>query len=91
MVDGHKTNFHVEDFAGLFPVWPIIEFSLAPSGTSKDERMMQYGWCVLALLGKNLLVDAKAAIAPINITNNKKEDLITDKANIPNSWGSGSC
>jgi hypothetical protein len=26
-----ETSFHVTDFAGLYPVWPIIEFSMAPT------------------------------------------------------------
>ena len=48
--------------------------------------MTQYVRCVSALLGEILLVDKKAAITPINTTNDKKEDLITDKANIPNNF-----
>ncbi len=86
MSGSHLTKFHVKDFAGLFPVWPIVEFALAPSGTSKDERMTQCVQCVLALFGEILLVDEKAAIAPIKITNDKVEDLITDKANIPSNF-----
>ncbi len=31
-------------------------------------------------------MDEKAAIAPIKITNDKPEDMITDKANIPNNF-----
>ncbi len=82
MMGRHLTEFHVEDFSGLFPVWPIFELTLAPSGASKDERMTQYVRSILALFGKILLVDKKAAIAPIEITNDKPEDMITDKANI---------
>ncbi len=86
MSGGHLTKLHIEDFAGLFPVWPIVEFALAPSGASKDERMTQYVQCVLALFGETLLVDEKAVIAPIKIMNDKVEDLITDKANIPSNF-----
>ena len=32
-----KTCFHVSGFAGLYPMWPIIEFSMAPTGEAKDE------------------------------------------------------
>jgi hypothetical protein len=86
MMGGHLTEFHVEDFAGLFPVWPIVELALAPSGASKDERMTQYVHSISALFGKILLVDKKAAIAPIKIMNDKPEDMITDKANIPTNF-----
>ncbi len=34
--------YHVEDFAGLCPVWLIIKFSIAPSGASKDKRMYSF-------------------------------------------------
>jgi hypothetical protein len=44
--------------------------------------MTQYVRSILALFGKILLVDKKATIAPIKITNDKPEDMITDKANI---------
>ncbi len=74
------------DFAGLFPVWPIVKFALAPSSASKEKRMTQYVRCISALFGEILLVDEKAAIAPIEITNDKVEDLITDKANIPSNF-----
>ncbi len=42
--------------------------------------------CILALFGQILLVNGKAAIAPIKITNDKTEDLITDKLNIPSNF-----
>ncbi len=86
MTGGHLMEFHVEDFAGLFPVRPIVELALAPSGASKDERMTQYLGCISALFGKILLVDEKAAIAPIKISNDKPKDMITDKANIPTNF-----
>jgi hypothetical protein len=86
MMGRHLTEFHVEDFAGLFPIWPIVKLTLAPSGASKDKRMTQYVHTVLALFGKILFVDEKAAIAPIKIMNDKPEDMITDKANIPTNF-----
>ncbi len=36
--DGMKeTAYHVIDFAGFYPVWPIVEFSMAPTGSTKDK------------------------------------------------------
>jgi hypothetical protein len=57
----------VTDLTGLYPVWPIIEFSMATTGTTKDERMSCFTKCVTALLGKMLYVDEKAMSAPISI------------------------
>ncbi len=48
--------------------------------------MTQYVRSILALFGEILLVDEKATIAPIKITNDKPEDMITDKANIPTNF-----
>jgi hypothetical protein len=63
---GHEAHsFYVEDFAGLFPVWPIIELTMSPTGQTKDERMTQFVKCVTCLFGEILIVDEKAAIAPI--------------------------
>ena len=42
--------------------------------------------CVAALLGEILLVNEKAAITPINITNDKKEDMLSNKADIPDNY-----
>jgi hypothetical protein len=39
---GQETRFHVEDFVGLFPSWPIIELSITPTGSTKDERMTNF-------------------------------------------------
>jgi hypothetical protein len=86
MTGNHYIEFHVKDFAGLLPVWPIVELALTPSGASKDKRMNQFAQCVLALFGEILLVDGKAGIAPIKITNDKAEDLITDKLHIPRNF-----
>jgi hypothetical protein len=82
----HYTEFHIEGFACLFPIWPFVEFALAPSSASKDKRRTQYVHCVLSLFGEILLVDKKAVIAPIEIMNDKAEDLITDKSIIPSNF-----
>jgi hypothetical protein len=81
-----ETSYHVTDFAGLYPVWPIIEFSISmvPTGVVKDERMNLFTKCITALLGEILYVDDTAKIATILITNNKshyissKADLLTN-------------
>ncbi len=31
------TSYHVSDFAGLSPAWPIIKFSMACTGTAKKK------------------------------------------------------
>ena len=59
--DGLKeTAHHVVDFAGFYPIWPIIEFSMVPTGASKDERMVSFTKCVSALLGEMLYVVSNA-------------------------------
>ena len=40
----------------------------------------------MAFLGEILLVDEKAAIAPIEITNDKKEDMLSNKTDIPDNY-----
>ena len=46
--DGLKeTAYHVTDFAGFYPVWPIVIFSMAPTGVSKDKRMVSFIRCAL--------------------------------------------
>jgi hypothetical protein len=52
-----ETAYHVTDFAGFYPVWPIVKFSMAPTGATKDERMTSFIKCVTALLGKMLYVN----------------------------------
>ncbi len=83
--DGMKeTSYHVTDFAGLYPVWPIIEFLMAPTGEAKDDRMNSFTKCMVALLGEILYVDDTAKIATISIMENEssyigsKEDLPTN-------------
>jgi hypothetical protein len=56
------------------------------SGQLKDERMTEFVKCVMSLFGEILIVDKKAAIAPITISNDLAEDMITDKTNIPSNY-----
>ncbi len=87
MRSGNETySFYVKDFAGLFPVWPIIELAMSPTGQTKHERMTQFVKCITSLFGEILIVDEQAAIAPIAISNNLQEDMITDKATIPTNF-----
>ncbi len=84
---GHKVHsYYVKDFAGLFPVWLIIELATSPTGQTNDERMTQFVKCITSLFGEILIVDARAAIAPIEILNDLQEDMITDKASIPTNF-----
>ncbi len=40
--NGQELRFHVEDFVGLFPSWPIVEMLITPTGSTKDERMTNF-------------------------------------------------
>jgi hypothetical protein len=40
--NGQESRFHVEDFVGLFPSWQIVEMSITPTGSTKDERMTNF-------------------------------------------------
>jgi hypothetical protein len=40
--DVHKKMFHVEDFVGLYPSWPIIKTAISPMGNSNDDRMNHF-------------------------------------------------
>ncbi len=81
-----RIAFMSKTFAGLFPVWPIIELAMSPTGQTKDERMTQFGKCITSLFGEILIRDKQAAIAPIAISNNLQEDMIRDKATIPTTF-----
>ncbi len=82
--DGMKEScYHVTNFAGFYPVWRIVEFSMAPTGATKDERMSSFIKCVTALLGEMLYVDDMAMIAPISITDNEDASYIKSKADLP--------
>jgi hypothetical protein len=84
--NGQESRFHVEDFVGLFPSWPIIELSIIPTGNTKDERMTNFVRCFAALLAEIKHVDASAAIAPINIYDDDKDNFITDRASLPDNF-----
>jgi hypothetical protein len=85
--DGLKeTAYHVIDFAGFYPIWPIVEFSMVPTGASKDERMVSFTKCVTALLGEMLHVDDTAMIAPIDINDNDNKHFIKTKTDIPSNF-----
>jgi hypothetical protein len=81
-----ETCYHVEDFAGLYPIWPIIEFSMAPTGNSKDKRMNSFFKCVLGLLGELLYVDGSEMIAPLIITDNDLAIFISNKVHLPTNF-----
>jgi hypothetical protein len=76
------TSYHIAKFTGLYPVWPIIEFSMSPTRTLKNERMTSFIKCITALLGKMLYVNDMATIAPLLITNDIKDSYITNKADL---------
>jgi hypothetical protein len=78
-----ETAYHVTDFAGFYPVWPIVKFSMAPIGVTKDDRMTSFIKCLTALLGEMLYVDNTAMIAPIDITNNNEASFIKTKLDLP--------
>ncbi len=77
--------YHVSDFAGLCPVWPIIEFSTAPTGAAKDKRMNSFTKRVTALLGEILYVGDTAKIATILITDDKSH-YISLKTDLPTNF-----
>ena len=79
-------SYHVTNFVGLYLVWLIVEFSMAPTGATKDERMTSFIKCVTALLGEMLYVDDTAMIAPINITDNDKASFIKTKVDLPTNF-----
>jgi hypothetical protein len=84
--DGHNKAFHVENFVGLYPAWPIVEVAISPTGNAKEERMHMFVKCITLLFGEILYVDDTIAIAPLKITNNNKENFITDKAKLPSNF-----
>ena len=82
--DGMKESvYQVTNFAGFYTVWPIVEFSMVPSGATKDERMTSFVKCMMALLGEILFVDDTAMIAPIDITNDDEGSFIKTKEDLP--------
>jgi hypothetical protein len=87
-----EMSYHVTDFAGLYPVWPIIEISMVPTGGAKDKRMNLFRKCITALLGEILYVDDTAKIATTLITDNKSHCISSKQTFQPTSlsWGSTS-
>jgi hypothetical protein len=81
-----ESCYHVTNFAGFYLVWPIVEFSMAPTGATKDKKMSSFIKCVTALLGEMLHVDDMAMIAPISITNNDNASYIKSKADLPTNF-----
>jgi hypothetical protein len=84
--NGQKSRFHVEEFLGLFPLWPIIKMSIAPAGNTKDKRMTSFVKCFTSLFAKIQYVNDSTAITPINIYDDDKANYITDKSNLPNNF-----
>ncbi len=83
--DGHNKAFHVEDFIGLYPAWPIVEVAILPTGNTKEERMNMFVKCIIALFGEILYVDDTACIAPLEITDNIEDDYISDRVRLPSN------
>jgi hypothetical protein len=84
--DGMKEiRYHVSDFAGLYPVWPIIKFSMAPMGAAKDKRMNLFMKCVTALLGEILYLNDTVKIATISITDNELH-YISSQMDLPTNF-----
>ncbi len=84
--DGHNKAFHVEDFVGLYPAWPIVEVAILPTENAKEERMNMFVKCITSLLGKILYFNDTAYIAPLEITNDNKDNYISDKAKPPSNF-----
>jgi hypothetical protein len=81
-----ETAYHVMDFAGFYPVWPIVEFSMAPTGATKNEQMTSFIKCVTALLSKMLYVNETAMIVPIDITDDDVASFIKTKVDLPSNF-----
>jgi hypothetical protein len=84
--DGHKKTFHVEDFFGLYPAWPIVELVISLSGNNKDDRMNHFMKCCASLFAEILYVNYTAAIAPRVITDDSEDSYITNKTNLPTNF-----
>jgi hypothetical protein len=52
--NGHEKMFHVEDFVGLYPAWPIIELPISPLGDTKNNMMNHFVKCCASLFAKIL-------------------------------------
>jgi hypothetical protein len=78
-------SYHVTSFAGLYPIWPIIEFSMAPTREMKDDHMTSFSKCVVALLAEILYVNDTTKIATVSITDDESK-YIGSKADLPNNF-----
>jgi hypothetical protein len=81
-----RKAFHVEDFVGFYPAWPIIKVAISPTGNTKEERMNMFVKCITALFGEILYIHDSACIAPLEITNNNNDNYISDKAQLPSNF-----
>jgi hypothetical protein len=81
-----ETSYHIIDFAGLYPVWPIVKFPMSPTGNTTDKRISSFTKCITALLGEMLYIDSKAMIAPIAITDDNSTSYISNKADLPTNF-----
>jgi hypothetical protein len=83
--DGHNKAFHVEDFIGLYPAWPIVEVAISPTGNAKEERINMFDKCITSLFGEILYVDDTTCIALFKITDNNEDNYISDKSKLPSN------
>ena len=74
-----------QDSLACTPIWPIIEFSMGPTGNAKDDRMNSFIKCVAALFGKILYINDTARIATILIIG-EDSDYIRTKAGLPSNF-----
>jgi hypothetical protein len=84
--DGHNKAFHVEDFIGLYPAWPIVEVAISPTGNSKEERINMFVKCITGLFGEILHVDNTACIALLEFTDDNEDNYISNKAKLPSNF-----
>jgi hypothetical protein len=81
-----ESRFHIKEFVGLFPSRPIIEMSITPTGSTKDERMTNFVRYFASLFAEIKYVDDTVAIAPINIYDDGKDNFITDRSSLPDNF-----
>ena len=84
--DGQNKEFHVEDFVGLYPAWPIVEVAITPTGNTKEDRMNMFVKCIAALFGEIQYVDKTACIPPLEITDDNNDNYISDKSKLPSNF-----
>ncbi len=57
-----------------------------PTGNTKEERMNMFVKCIMLLFGEILYVDNTACAAPLEITNDNKDNFIHDKSKLPSNF-----